>query len=105
MADTAASTTAAAPAAAAQAKKPAKPRVAKPAGSRKPKSSNPTYIQMILNAIRSLKEVKGSSRQSIVKYIVSTYKIDQKMASIHVNLAIKKGITGGLLKHGKSNNL
>jgi hypothetical protein len=67
------------------------------------KHSNPTYLQMITNAIRALNEPKGSSRPAIFKYIISQYHLDQKMAHVRGNLAIRNAIAAGTLKHGKSN--
>ncbi len=71
----------------------------------KTKSGNPTYIQMIINAIRTLKETKGSSRQAIFKYIVANYNLDNKMAHIRGNIAIRTALENGILKHGKSNKI
>ncbi len=86
----------AAPAAAPKVKK-----VAKSAGT-KPKSSNPTYLQMIVAAIKTLKEARGSSRAAILKYIVATYNLEPKAASQRANLTLRTAIKDGQLKHGKS---
>lgn len=59
------------------------------------KSSHPSYQQMISKAISTLKERTGSSRQSIKKYVVSQYKLDESKANHLINSAIKKGADSG----------
>ncbi|KAF9592980.1 hypothetical protein IFM89_019284 [Coptis chinensis] len=39
----------------------------------KPSSNHPPYAEMIVSAIKALKEKKGSSKKAIAKYIDSTY--------------------------------
>ena len=68
----------------------------------KPKSDKPTYLNMIINGIRALKENHGSSRQALLKYVVSTYELDAKVAAVKVKAAIKSGMAKGQLKYGKS---
>jgi hypothetical protein len=66
----------------------------------KPKSD--TYLVMVSNGIRTLNDRHGSSRYAILKYIVNTYNLDPKLASVRVNAAIKAGMVKGDLKNGKS---
>lgn len=69
-------------------KKPAKP------------ASHPKYIDMVIAAIKDLKERNGSSRQAILKYVMANYKVTDN-ASHHVKLALKRGVTGGDLNQVK----
>ena len=67
----------------------------KPAAPKKP-ASHPKYIDMIVAAIVSLKERKGSSRQAIIKYIRANYKVLDNCER-HIKLALRRGVTGGVL--------
>ena len=77
---------------------PAK-KATKKAVTKKP-ADHPKYSEMIAAAIGSLKERSGSSRQAIVKYIQSNYKVGDG-ANTHVKLALKRGVSGGILKQVK----
>lgn len=71
-------------------------------------SSRPPFIDMISEAIGELKERKGSSKQSIVKYILSRYdlvgaggeqgRLTEKQFSANLNRALKRGVTNEVLK-------
>ena len=63
----------------------------KPAAVKKP-ADHPTYKEMIIAAITSLKERNGSSRQAIVKYITANYKVGDN-STVHVKLALKRMVT------------
>ncbi|KAL7637580.1 UNVERIFIED_CONTAM: hypothetical protein RMT77_012309 [Armadillidium vulgare] len=63
--------------------------------------THPKYFIMISEAIKTLKERSGSSRQAIVKYIVSNYKIDEKTANTQVKLSLKREVESGSLKQVK----
>ena len=76
-------------------KKATKPKVAKK------EPTHPKYSEMVNSAITELKERKGSSRQAISKYIVATYNLDAKVASIHVKGALIRGVEKGTLKQVK----
>ena len=39
------------------------------------KTGNPPYVTMVTKAIMEMKEKKGSSRQSIMKYLQGNYKV------------------------------
>ncbi|XP_069936527.1 uncharacterized protein [Cherax quadricarinatus] len=57
--------------------------------------NHPSYSQMITAAIRSLDESKGSSRQAILKYILSTFAVNEKMVKINLNVALKRDVLSG----------
>ncbi|XP_046856698.1 histone H5-like [Xenia sp. Carnegie-2017] len=63
-------------------------------------AEHPKYLEMIVEAIKSLKERGGSSRQAIEKYIRAHYKIGDS-GSVHVKLALKKGVLSGALSQPK----
>ena len=64
---------------------------------------HPPYLEMVLAAIVKLKERSGSSRQAILKYIISNFKlgVDDKMANVHLKQALKRGINSGVLHNTK----
>ena len=76
-------------AAAAPVKKAAKPK--KPA-------AHPPYAAMIAKAITGIADKKGSSKAAIKKYILANFKVeDSKATNTQLNLALKRGVTGGKL--------
>uniref|UniRef100_A0A0C9RI02 TSA: Wollemia nobilis Ref_Wollemi_Transcript_19138_1020 transcribed RNA sequence n=1 Tax=Wollemia nobilis TaxID=56998 RepID=A0A0C9RI02_9CONI len=87
-----ASTEGAAPPAVAKEKKPRAPKGSKPA------PSHPTYLQMIAEAITTLKERNGSSHYAIANFIDGKYK-----SKLPANY--KKLLTGQLRKLAKSGKL
>jgi histone H1/5 len=68
-----------------------------------PKSrQHPKFIDMILEGIKKLNERTGSSRQALLKYVLATYAgMDAKHASVHIKLALVRGVKTGLLKRVK----
>merc|ERR1712147_241794 len=72
----------------------------KPAITAKSKTDKPTYAAMVTKAILELKEKKGSSRQSIMKYLQGNYKVDAASATLLMNKALKKMTTDGRLVAG-----
>jgi len=73
----------------------------KKAAPKKP-AEHPKYIDMIIAAIGALKERTGSSRQAILKYILSNYKIgNEDSAKTHLKQALKRGVASGKLVHAK----
>ena len=62
----------------------------------KPAAEHPKYIDMIVAAIRALKERNGSSRQAIIKYIKDNYKVGEN-ANVHVKAGLRKGVADGRL--------
>lgn len=66
--------------------------------------SHPPYLVMVVEAIKILKQnSKGSSRQAILNYIVSSFKLgdDSKMANAHLKQALKKGVAQRVLFNTK----
>merc|ERR1711942_453782 len=59
-----------------------------------------TYLEMVTEAIKSLKDRSGSSRQAITRYILETYKVDAAKV-IHIRKAIAQGIEKGTLKQAR----
>ena len=61
--------------------------------------SHPPYLDMIVEAIRELKNDKGSSRLAILKYIKSTYElgVDIKDAKAFLKQALIFGVDSGVL--------
>jgi histone H1/5 len=77
-------------------------KVATKPGAPKPKPAHPSYFSMIVEAIRNLKESNGSSRQAILKFIVSKHNVDAKLAVTRARIELKKALANGKIKHGKS---
>lgn len=61
---------------------------------------HPKYSDMVITAIKELKERKGSSRQAVAKYVKKEYKVKDN-ADTHIKAALKKGVTSGALKQVK----
>ncbi|XP_064602091.1 histone H1-delta-like [Liolophura sinensis] len=81
------------------AKSPAKKKVSKP---KKP-ANHPKYSEMIRDAIVSLKERGGASRQKILKYIMANYNVgkDEKIVNSHLKMSLKAGVKNLTLKQAK----
>lgn len=75
-------------------------KVTKPKVSKK-EPTHPKYSEMVTTAVTTLKERTGSSRQAILKYIIATYNLDEKIASIHIKGALIRGVEKGILKQVK----
>ena len=84
-----AETTAAAPAKKAAAKKP------------KAKPTHPKTSQMVGDAIKALKDRKGSSLAAIKKHIVANNKVDADKIAPFIRRYIKKAVTDGTLVQTK----
>ncbi|CAG8523854.1 27130_t:CDS:2 [Dentiscutata erythropus] len=62
----------------------------------------PTYEKMIEDAILTLNERRGSSRQAIKKYLFETYELTDIPATYtRINTAIRKGVANGKFKYSK----
>ena len=79
-----------------EAKAPKVKKVAKPA-------AHPPYANMIVAAIKALKEKKGSSRQAILKYVVANNKVDAAKAGVRVKLALRKLAAAAAGEKGATN--
>merc|ERR1711887_496396 len=60
-----------------------------------------TYLEIVTEAIKALKDRTGSSRQAITRYIIETYKVDAAKV-IHIRKAIAHGIEKGILKQARA---
>lgn len=100
MADTATATSA--PAAPPQAGSPKKPGKAA-AASKKPrvKPAHPRTSEMVIAAIKNLKERGGSSLQAIKKYITANYKVDAEKLAPFIKKYLKTAVTSGSLVQTK----
>lgn len=58
-------------------------------------ASHPPFLKMIIEAITALKERGGSSRQAILKYIKSHYKIEDKIAEVNLRRVLVSAATSG----------
>ncbi|KAL1240799.1 Histone H1.4 [Trichinella spiralis] len=72
---------------------------------KKPKtaSNHPAYTEMIVTALKTLKDHHGSSRQGLLKYIMAHYNVgsDAKMVNAHMKMALKRGLKSGAIKLAK----
>merc|ERR1719315_887898 len=59
-----------------------------------------TYLQMVTDAITTMKERSGSSRKAIAKHIVDMHKIEEAKV-VHIRKAIATGLEKGLLKQAR----
>lgn len=75
-------------------------KVSKKVAVPKKPAEHPTYLEMIVAAISTLKERTGSSRQAINKYINANYKVKDS-ANVPIKQALKKGVLNGNLKQVK----
>ena len=66
-------------------------------------ASHPKYIEMVQQALTSLKERGGSSRQAVLKYIMANFKVgnDESVVNTHLKMALKAGVKSGSLKQSK----
>ena len=64
---------------------------------------HPKFNEMVVSAISSLKERKGSSRNAILKYISANYKLGTNDKKINSNLktCLRNGVSIGLLNQVK----
>lgn len=76
-----------------QEKKTTKP--AKPA-------THPTFKVMVSQAIISLGDAKGSSRQAIRKYIIANYVVSDASLKLNLKKALAKMVAGGEIIHPKA---
>lgn len=62
--------------------------------------THPTYSQMILDAIGSLKERGGSSRQAILSYIMANFRVgtEKRLVNHHLKMALRASVERRALK-------
>ena len=96
---------AAKPAKAEKPKKEPKKKAAAATKAKKPKkaASHPKYSEMIREALTSIKERGGSSRQAILKFIMKKYNTghDEKTVNLHLKMALRAGVKNGSLTQSK----
>ena len=71
----------------------------------KPKkpAAHPKYSEMVGKAIAALKERGGSSRQTILMYIMANFNVgkDAKTVNVHLKLSLRAGVNNKSLKQSK----
>jgi hypothetical protein len=65
------------------------------------KAVHPRTSEMVVNAIKSLKERGGSSLQAIKKYIAANYKVDSEKLSPFIKKYLKTAVAAGELVQTK----
>ena len=78
-------------------------KVAKKAAKPKVVASHPKYAAMVAAGVGALKERSGSSRQAILKYIISHYSVgkDERIINRKLKVALRAGVRDGDLKQTK----
>lgn len=76
---------------------------AKKAAAKKPKAkpSHPKTSEMVLSAIKELKDRKGSSLAAIKKHVVANNKVDADKIAPFIRKYLKKAVTDGVLTQTK----
>jgi len=64
------------------------------------KPEHPPFSEMVVTALKALKDRTGSSRQAIEKYIKANYKVGDNCGP-HLKLALKRMSEKGTLVHSK----
>lgn len=66
-------------------------------------TDHPKYSEMVQQALSTLKERGGSSRQAILKYIVKNFKVgnDENIVNTHLKMALRAGVKNASLKQSK----
>lgn len=72
----------------------------KKTATKKKPADHPKYGEMIAQAIGTLKDRSGSSRQAIQKYVTANFKVGDN-AGTHLKLALKRGVATGQFKQVK----
>ena len=80
---------------------PAKKAAAKKPAAKKAKPAHPKTSQMVADAIKALKDRKGSSLAAIKKHIVANNKVDADKISPFIRRYIKKAVLDGTLVQTK----
>eukprot|EP00794_Sanderia_malayensis_P002940 gene2940-biopygen2601 len=72
----------------------------KTTAAKKP-AQHPAYKEMVVEALRSLHERNGSSRQKISQYLVQNFKCSDDAVKRHLKLALKKMLVDGAIIQSK----
>ena len=59
-------------------------------------AQHPTYVNMVMAALNTMSDRKGSSKQAIEKFICSNYQVGL-MYKGHLKRALRKGVNSGTL--------
>jgi histone H1/5 len=80
-----------------------KKKMATGSKSAKKPMDHPKYSDMVHQALGSLKERGGSSRQAILKYIMKNFKVgnDENVVNTHLKMALRAGLKNASLKQSK----
>jgi histone H1/5 len=80
-----------------------KKKMAMNKGATKKPADHPKYSEMVHQALGSLKERGGSSRQAILKYLVKNFKLgtDEATVNTHLKMALRAGVKNASLKQSK----
>jgi hypothetical protein len=64
---------------------------------------HPKYSEMVHQALSSLKERGGSSRQAVLKYIMKNFSVgnDENTVNTHLKMALRAGVKNSTLKQSK----
>jgi histone H1/5 len=81
---------------------PKKKAAGKTSAVKKP-ADHPKYSEMVKQALASLKERGGSSRQAVLKYIMKNFKVgsDENVVNTHLKMALRAGVKNSSLKQSK----
>ena len=63
--------------------------------------THPKYIEMIVAAVTALKERSGSSRQAILKYVITNYNVDEGKCKGPLKNALRRGVKDGAIMQTK----
>merc|ERR1712098_663031 len=88
----------------AQVKKPTVAKAKKSTGAEKgtkAEAKKMSYLEMVTDAITTMKDRSGSSRKAITRHILETHKIDAAKV-IHIRKAIAHGMEKGILKQART---
>lgn len=87
-----------------KAKMPSSKKKATAAGAgKKHVVDHPKYSEMVHQALSSLKERGGSSRQAVLKYIMKNFSVgvDENVVNTHLKMALRAGVKNATLKQSK----
>lgn len=62
---------------------------------------NPKIAALVINAIRRLQDVQGSTTKDINNYISQEYNVPTKDIKRQVQLALRRGLSYGILQRAK----
>lgn len=89
-----------------KAKAAKKKTIASKSKDKKPAASSPDhpkYSEMIHQALTTLKERGGSSRQAVLKYIMKNFNVgtDEAFVNTHLKMALRAGVKNATLRQSK----